>query len=159
MGNTELQSGTSHDIGHSSGNCSISNPASSKGLAKIQVPIFIVTREPICTEEQWVEGRFQGNSLSVFINQLSKKTSRDDIEKLILTLKIPIGTVKITVLKDAEDSWQSARKKFVTKVKEAVVEARKRSEVVEPEIFVEPCYEQKVTLDSGLVDDEVEVEF
>jgi hypothetical protein len=158
---TEAESITSHRAGNSSRDPSAENvTTASKPRAKTQVPLWIITREPGYTEERWDEGRFQGTSLSFFIDELSKKTGRGNIEKLLLTLKIPTGTFKVTVLKDAEDSWQSARKKFVEKLKEAAVEARKRSnEVAEFEIFVEPCYEQKVTLDSGLDDDEVEFEF
>lgn len=158
---TEAESIISQRAGNSSRDPSAENvTTASKPRAKTQVPLWIITREPGYLEERWDEGRFQGTSLSFFIDELSKKTGRGNIEKLLLTLKIPTGAVKVTVLKDAEDSWQSARKKFVEKLKGAAVDARKRSnEVAEFEIFVEPCYEQKVTLDSGLDDDEAEFEF
>jgi len=135
--------------------------SSSKPRQKTQIPLWIITREPRYTEERWDDGRFMGTPLPTFIEGISKVTQRGHIEKIKLTLRAPTFDTKITVFKDAEDSWASAKETFIEKLKEAKVEARaKRNlEPVAFKILVEPFYEEG-SLQSGSIDeDEEEFEF
>ena len=72
-----------------------------------------------------------------------------------MTLRTPTFDTKITVYKDAEDSWISAKEKFVEKLKEAIAEAKtkRRNELANFEILVEPFYEQTVEMSSKLEED------
>ena len=127
----------------------------SKPRSRTQIPLWIITREPRYTEERWDDGKFQGTQLSDFLEGISKVTQRDRIEKVKLTLRTPTFDTKITVYKDAEDSWISAKEKFVEKIKEAIAEAKtkRRNELGNFEILVEPFYEQNVEVSSKLEED------
>ena len=132
--------------------------AAPKVRSKIQVPLWIITREPRYTEERWDEGKFQGTPLSVFIEELSQVTGRSHIDRLKLTLRTPTQDTKVTVVRGAEDSWESAKKRFVEKLKETTAEAKRlQNESATFEILVEPFYEQNVALQKSI--DEVEDEF
>ena len=131
---------------------------SSKARSKIQVPLWIITRQPRYTEERWDEGKFQGRPLSVFIEELTQVTGRDYIERLKLTLRTPTQDTKVTVVKGAEDSWESTKKRFAEKLREATAEAkRQQNENPTCEILIEPFYEQNSALQNSV--DEVEDEF
>jgi len=136
------------------------NP-SSKPRTKTLVPLWIITREPRYTEERWDEGKFQGTPLSTFIEGVSKVTQRGHIEKIKLTLRAPTFDTKITVFKDAEDSWESAKETFVEKLRESKAEARARrqSESLNFKILVEPCYEEGSFFSESVHEDEDEFEF
>ncbi|KAH8597455.1 hypothetical protein B0O99DRAFT_617516 [Bisporella sp. PMI_857] len=132
----------------------------SKSRSRTQVPLWIITRQPRYTEERWDEGKFQGTALPVFIQELSQVTGRSHIEKMKLTLQTPLKDIKVTVLKDAEDQWQSAKEEFVKKIKEAIVEAKKRSnEAVSFKVLIEPIFDENAALSSTLVEDEIEIDF
>jgi hypothetical protein len=134
--------------------------SSTKPRQKTQIPLWIITREGrdsrYC-EERWNEGKLSGHSLSTFISGISQVTQRNQIEKIKLTLRTATSDTKITVFKDEEDSWVSAREAIVEKIKEAKSEARARrqNEMANIKILVEPFYEQSL-LPSGAVDEDEE---
>lgn len=146
---------------HQAGRGSSADNASSKPRSKTQVPLWIITREPRYTEERWDDGKFQGTKLSDFLKDLSKVTQRNHIEKVKLTLRTPTFDTKITVLKDAEDSWISAKARFVDKLKEARAEAKanRPNETANFEILVEPFYEEGVMMTSNADVDDEEFDF
>jgi hypothetical protein len=78
-----------------------------------------------------------------------------------LTLRTPTFDTKITVLKDAEDSWISAKARFVDKLKEARAEAKtnRPNETANFEILVEPFYEEGVMMTSNADVDDEEFDF
>jgi len=138
----------------------------SKTRSKIQVPLWIITRHPRYTEELWDEGRFQGTPLPVFIEELTKVTGGSHIERLKLTLRTPTQDTKVTVIRGAEDSWESAKKRFVEKLKETKAEAKRlenetgqKNETASIEIFIEPFYEQNTAVQNSVDEDEDEFEF
>ena len=134
--------------------------SSSKARPKTQVPLWIITREPRYTEERWDEGKFLGSTLSVFIDGISNVTQRNNIEKIKLTLRTPTSDTKITVFRDGEDSWISAKEAFIEKLKEASAAAKaRRLDGVNCKILVEPFYEQVVLPSSGVEEDDVEFDF
>jgi len=102
-----------------------------------------------------------GTTLSAFISGISTITSRDRIEKVKLTLRAPTFDTKITVFKDAEESWASAKETFTEKLKEARAEARARRQLVDSvpafKILIEPFYEEGVVF--GGVEEEEEEDF
>ena len=138
----------------------ISSESSTRPRQKTQIPLWIITREGrdsrYC-EERWNEGKLSGHSLSTFISGISQVTQRNQIEKIKLTLRTTTSDTKITVFKDEEDSWVSAREAIIEKIKEAKSEARARrqNEMANIKILVEPFYEQSL-LPSGVVDEDEE---
>ena len=146
---------------HQGGRSSSAENLLPKPRSKTQVPLWIITREPRYTEERWDDGKFQGTKLSDFLKDLSKVTQRNHIEKVKLTLRTPTSDTKITVLKDAEDSWISAKAKFVDKLKEARAEAKanRPNETASFEILVEPFYEEGVMMTSNADEDDEEFDF
>jgi hypothetical protein len=137
------------------------DPSSSKPRPKTQIPLWIITREPRYTEERWDDGKFSGTPLSAFIAGISQVTQRQHIEKVKLTLRTPMSDTKITVFKDAEDSWTSAKDTFVEKLKEARLEARARrqNDSLSCKILVEPFYEQNMLPSGSFDEDDEEFEF
>lgn len=135
--------------------------SSSNPRPKTQIPLWIITREPRCTEERWDNGKFLGTPLPAFIEGISKITQRNNIEKVKLTLRAPTFDTKITVFKDAEDSWASAKETFVEKVKEAKAEARAKRQVEQPsfKILIEPFYEEAMPPSGTTDEDEEELDF
>jgi hypothetical protein len=137
-----------------------SSEPSTKPRQKTQIPLWIITREGrdsrYC-EERWNEGKLSGHSLSTFLSGISQVTQRHQIEKIKLTLRTATSDTKITVFKDEEDSWVSAREAIIEKIKEAKSEARARrqNEMANIKILVEPFYEQSL-LPSGVVDEDEE---
>jgi hypothetical protein len=137
-----------------------SSESSTKPRQKTQIPLWIITREGrdsrYC-EERWNEGKLSGHSLTTFISGISQVTQRNQIEKIKLTLRTTSSDTKITVSKDEEDSWVSAREAIIEKIKEAKGEARARrqNEMANIKILVEPFYEQSL-LPSGVVDEDEE---
>ena len=146
---------------HQGGRSSSAENGPLKPRPKTQIPLWIITREPRYTEERWDDGKFQGTQLSDFLEGVSKVTQRDHIEKVKLTLRTPTFDTKITVFKDADDSWISAKERFLEKLKEARAEARAKrpNEPANFEILVEPFYEQNAELSSKFDEDEEEFEF
>jgi hypothetical protein len=137
-----------------------SSEPSIKPRQKTQIPLWIITREGrdsrYC-EERWNEGKLSGHSLPTFLSGISQVTQRHQIEKIKLTLRTATSDTKITVFKDEEDSWVSAREAIIEKIKEAKSEARARrqNEMANIKILVEPFYEQSL-LPSGVVDEDEE---
>jgi len=132
----------------------------SKSKSKIQVSLWIITRQPRFTEERWDEGKFQGTPLSTFIQELSEVTGKSNIEKMKLTLRTPLKDTKVTVLKDADDQWESAKQDFAINLKEAVVEARNNSQMGTAfKILIEPIYNQNTTSFGASSGDEYDIEF
>ena len=129
--------------------------------SKTQVLLWIITREPRYTEERWDDGKFQGTQLSDFLEGISEVTQRDHIEKVKLTLRTATFDTKITVFKDAEDLWISAKERFAEKLREARAEAKAKrpNEPANFEIFVEPFYEQNAELSRNVEEDEEDIEF
>ena len=148
-------------LSHQAGRISSTENPSSKPRSKTQVPLWIITREPRFTEERWDEGKFQGSNLAGFLEDLSKATQRNHVEKVKLTLRTPTFDTKITVLRDAEDSWISAKAKFVEKLKEARADAKasRPNETANFEILVEPFYEEAAMMASNVDEDDEEFEF
>ena len=134
---------------------------SSKPRSKTQVPLWIITREPRYTEERWDDGKFLGTQLSDFLEEVSKVTQRNHIEKLKLTLRTPTFDTKITVFKDADDSWISAKEIFVEKLKEARAEAKAKrpNEPASYKILIEPFYEEGPEINSKVNEDDEEFDF
>lgn len=143
------------------GRSSSAEKAPAKARSKTQVPLWIITREPRYTEERWIDGKFQGAQLSDFLEEVSRATQRDHIEKLKLTLRTPTFDTKITVFKGDEDEWIAAKKTFVEKLKEAMAEAKlkRSSEPASFKIFVEPFYEESSLMASNVDEDDMEFAF
>ena len=132
----------------------------SKSKSKIQVSLWIITRQPRFTEERWDEGKFRGTPLSTFIQELSEVTGKSNIEKMKLTLRTPLKDTKVTVLKDADDQWESAKQDFATNLKEALVEARNNSQMGTAfKILIEPIYNQNTTSFGASSGDEYDIDF
>jgi hypothetical protein len=72
-----------------------------------------------------------------------------------------MSDTKITVFKDAEVSWTSAKDTFVEKLKEARLEARARrqNDSLSCKILVEPFYEQNMLPSGSFDEDDEEFEF
>ena len=141
-----------------------SEPALFKPRPKTQVALWIITREPRYTEERWDDGKFQGTPLSAFIEGISKFTQRPNIEKLKLTLTTPSSDTKITICEGAEGLWESTKKKFVQKLKEARAEAKAgpnktASYDISYDIMVEPFYEQGDFLTSNVDEEDEDFDF
>ena len=102
-----------------------------------------------------------GTPLPTFIEGISRLTQRSHIEKIKLTLRAPTFDTKITVFKDAEDSWASAKETFIEKLKEAKAEARARRQLeqVSFKILVEPFYEEGFLPSGSMDEDEEEFDF
>jgi hypothetical protein len=159
--NRSLQ-GNQHILkGYQSDRNSSAENLSSKPRSKTQVPLWIITREPRYTEERWDDGKFQGTQLSDFLEEVSKVTQRNHIEKLKLTLRTPTFDTKITVFRDADDSWISAKETFVEKLKEARAEAKAKrpNEPASYKILIEPFYEEGSEMNSKVDEDDEEFDF
>lgn len=139
----------------------VQEPPTLKSRPKTQIPLWIITREPRYTEERWDDGKFQGTALPIFLEGISQVTQRSHIEKIKLTLRTPISDTKITVFKDAEDSWAAAKDTFVDRLKEAKKNARlsRGAEAPSYQILVEPFFEQGVEMNGSVDDDDVEFDF
>jgi hypothetical protein len=139
----------------------LSQSTSSKPRQKTQIPLWIITREPKYTEEQWDSGKFMGTPLSSFIEGVSQVTQRNYIEKIKLTLEAPSFNTKITIFQDAEDSWASAKTTFMRKLKDAKAEARVRGQIesLTFRILVEPFYKEGFFPSSSIEVEEDEFEF
>jgi hypothetical protein len=137
----------------------LSQPSTPVPRPRIQIPFWIITREPLYTEELWNEGKFQGLLLSDFLDGITKVTQRGtNIEKIKLTLRTPFSNTILTVYADAEDAWTTAKAAFAEKLKESRAEARKRGvdDSAGYKILIEPFYEQVVMTSSDAdVDEDV----
>lgn len=122
--------------------------------SKPQVPLWVITHTPRYTEELWDTGRLSGHSLSTFLDSLSSLTSRpvESIERIKLTLRTPVSDTKITVGREAEESWGAAMKGFRERLRvmRGVVEGCL--------IFIEPVWEVEVE-EEGVVGGEEDVDF
>lgn len=128
----------------------LSQPSTPVPRPRIQIPFWIITREPLYTEELWNEGKFQGLLLADFLDGITKVTQRGCIEKIKLTLRTPFSNTILTVYGDAEDAWTTAKATFAEKLKESRAEARARrvDDSGGYKILIEPFYEQ-VTMAGG----------
>lgn len=137
----------------------LSQPSTPVPRPRIQIPFWIITREPLYTEELWNEGKFQGLLLAEFLDGIAKVTQRGQhIEKVKLTLRTPFSNTILTVHGDAEDAWTTAKAAFAEKLKESRAEARARrvDDGGGYKILIEPFYEQVITLAGGAeADDDV----
>lgn len=133
--------------------------AAPKPRAKTQIPLWIITRDPLYTEERWDDGKFTGTPLATFLEGIAEALQRSaaHIEKIKLTLQTPMSHTKITVCRDAEDSWVEAKATFVEKLKEARKLAR--GDMTGCKILVEPFWEKGEEANGGLDDEEAEFEF
>lgn len=132
----------------------------SKPRQKKLIPLWIITREPRYSEELWDEGKFMGTTLATFFEGVFSVTQRDRIEKIKLTLHCPKFDTKITVFKDADDAWASAKETFTEKVREAKAEARVKRQADQPfKILIEPLYEEGSLPTGNLEDEEDDFEF
>ena len=122
-------------------------PAAPVPRPRIQILFWIITREPLYTQEQWETGKFQGVSLATFISGITQVTRRSHIDKIKLTLRTPVSSTILTVHADAEDAWTTAKATFAEKLKESRAEARARSvdDAGVYQIFIEPSYVLPVT--------------
>lgn len=119
---------------------------------KIQIPLWVIlTRDPLYTEKQWNEGKFQGPPLSVFLEGLNKVTRRNNVEKIELTLRTPFSNTILTVENGAEDAWITAKATFGEKLKESRAEARMKriDDTAGYKILIEPFYEQVDLMNGG----------
>jgi len=135
-----------------------SQPSTPAPRSRIQIPFWIITREPLYTEELWNDGKFQGFSLADFLEGITKVTQRSQIEKIKLTLRTPFSNTILTVHGDAEDVWTKAKATFAEKLKESRAEARARrvDDIGGYKILIEPFYEQVITTSrSTEADDDV----
>ncbi len=137
----------------------LSHPSTPAPRPRIQIPFWIITREPLYTQELWNEGKFQGLLLSDFLDGITKVTQRDtNIEKIKLTLRTPFSNTILTVYADAEDAWTTAKAAFAEKLKESRAEARNKrvDDSAGYKILIEPFYEQVAITGSGAeADDDV----
>jgi hypothetical protein len=137
----------------------LSQPSTPAPRPRIQIPFWIITREPLYTEELWNEGKFQGLLLAEFLDGIAKVTQRGQhIEKVKLTLRTPFSNTILTVHGDAEDAWTTAKAAFAEKLKEsrAEVRARRVDDGGGYKILIEPFYEQVITPAGGAeADDDV----
>lgn len=124
-----------------------------KSREKTHIPLWIITREPLYTEEHWKDGKFMGTSLATFIEGISQATQQSHIEKIKLTLRGPTSQTRITVSKDEEDVWAAANRTFLEKLREAKLLARAKgqSEQMQFKILIEPIYAE-VVLPNNFVD-------
>ena len=77
-----------------------------------------------------------------------------------MTLRTPNFDTKITVYKDAEESWASAKETVVEKLKEAAeAKAKRPNKTASFKILVEPLYEQSALIASNVNEDDKEFEF
>jgi hypothetical protein len=117
--------------------------SSSKTRPKTKIPLWIITYEPGPTRTLWVDGRCLDTPLSTFITGVSQVAQRSDIEKIKLTLSTPTWTTIIVIskdAKDAEDTWELAKKTFTAELKE--VRAELKGEMRDCKILIEPvCVE------------------
>jgi hypothetical protein len=136
----------------------LSQPSTSVPRPRIQIPFWIITREPLYTEELWNEGKFQGLLLADFLDGITKVTQRGHIEKIKLTLRTPFSNTILTVYVDGEDAWTTAKATFAEKLKDSRAEAR-ASRVDDSggyKILIEPFYEQVIMTAGGAeADDDV----
>ncbi len=117
----------------------------SKPKPKVQGAFWIVTSpDPNYMEETWNNGQIKGKSLSTVIEEISSITRRDCIEKLKIKLKTPFAQTTMTVHKDAEDQWETAKQYLEDKIKEAFT--RDRNQQFRFHIWIEPLYEQNAPL-------------
>lgn len=118
---------------------------------KISIPLWIITREPRYTEENWGNGKFQGPPLSEFIEGITAVTGQTHIEKIKLTLRTPFSDTKFTVFSDAEDAWVAAKAAFAEKLKESRADARMKGldDSYGYKILIEPFYQQRVLFSDG----------
>jgi hypothetical protein len=136
----------------------LSQPSTPVRRPRIQIPFWIITREPLYTEELWNEGKFQGLLLADFLDGITKVTQRGYIEKIKLTLRTPFSNTILTVHSDAEDAWTTAKATFAEKLKESRAEARARKvdDSGGYKILIEPFYEQVIMTGGGTeADDDV----
>ncbi|PMD16217.1 hypothetical protein NA56DRAFT_753312 [Hyaloscypha hepaticicola] len=137
----------------------LSQPSTPVPRPRIQIPFWIITREPLYTEELWNEGKFQGLLLSDFLDGITKVTQRGtNIEKIKLTLRTPFSNTILTVYADAEDAWTTAKAAFAEKLKESRAEARTKGvdDSAGYKILIEPFYEQVAITGGGAeADDDV----
>ncbi len=137
----------------------LSQPNTPAPRPRIQIPFWIITREPIYTQELWLEGKFQGLSLSDFLDGITKVTQRGtNIEKIKLTLRTPFSNTILMVYADAEDAWTTAKAAFAEKLKESRVEARNKGvdDSAGYKILIELFYEQVAITGGGAeADDDV----
>ncbi|KAK0106406.1 hypothetical protein ONS96_004037 [Cadophora gregata f. sp. sojae] len=115
--------------------------------AKSQIPLWVITRNPHPTEELWDTGRLSGLTLPSFLASLSLLTSRsaDLIDKVIFTLRTPISNTKISVGREAEDSWSRVMVTFKKKLME--VKGKSLSEVCS--ILIDPVWEEVLEGEDG----------
>lgn len=135
-----------------------SQPSTPVPRPRIQIPFWIITREPLYTEELWNDGKFQGLSLTDFLAGITKVTQQSNIEKIKLTLRTPFSNTILTVYGDAEDAWTTAKATFAEKLKESRAEARTRrvDDSGGYKILIEPFYEQVIMTGGGTeADDDV----
>jgi hypothetical protein len=133
-----------------------------RSKTQVQVPLWIITHEPIYTEERWIDGKFQGAELSDFFQEVSRVTERDHIEKMKLTLQTSTFETKITVLKGDEEEWISAKKTFLEKLKKAVTAAKLKRLTEQPpsfKILIEPFYGETSWISSAVDEDDMEFNF
>lgn len=133
----------------------------SRGQAKSQIQLWIITREPRHVEELWEEGKVIGTPLDVFLGGISHITERDSIEKIKLTLQTPSFDTKLTVYEGAIDSWEFAKATLSENIKRARAEAKakKQTNVPSLKIMVEPFYKENIAVHGEIMDDEEEVDF
>ena len=136
----------------------LSQPSTPNPRPRIQIPFWIITREPLYTEELWNEGKFQGLLLAEFLDGITQVTQQGHIEKIKLTLRTPFSNTILTVYGDAEDAWTTAKATFAEKLKESRAEARARriDDSRGYRILIEPFYEQVITIgDVAEADDDM----
>jgi hypothetical protein len=136
----------------------LSQPSTSVPRPRIQIPFWIITREPLYTEELWNEGKFQGLLLANFLDRITKVAQRGHIEKIKLRLRTPFSNTILTVYGDVEDAWATAKATFAEKLKESRAEARAKrvDDSGGYKILIEPFYEQVIMTGGGAeTDDDV----
>ncbi|KAK0101580.1 hypothetical protein ONS95_006744 [Cadophora gregata] len=83
-----------------------------------EVRIWVVEFSPKCSEE-WLQGvRLAGISLWNFLTSIAELLGRsvDDIQKIKMTLEMPMLNTKITVKKGQEDVWEDAKNIFAERL-------------------------------------------
>ena len=101
--------------------------SSSKTRPKTKIPLWIITYKPGPTRTLQVDRRCLDTPLSTFITGVSQVAQRSDIEKIKLTLSTLTQTTIIVIskdAKDAEDTWELAKKTFTAELKEVRAELK-----------------------------------
>lgn len=137
-----------------SGSTSRSLPKATAGTGSNTIPLWILTRSTVETEELWDGASLQSTTIDSFVSQVTTMASRTDLEKPKLTMTGPSCT-KMTISPGNEIKWKKAKKELAKKIKQAG-----KQNLEEFKILVEPVFQGAVLGELAKEgDDESDFEF